>query len=59
MLARRVVLLANGKNKAAAVYKALCGSVTPEAPASILQLHQDATFILDKEAAADLPQDLK
>lgn len=59
MLARRVVLLANGKNKAAAVYKAICGSVTPEAPASILQLHQDATFILDKEAAADLPQDLK
>lgn len=59
MLARRVVLLANGKNKAAAVYKALCGSVTPEAPASILQLHQDATFILDKEAAADFPQDLK
>lgn len=56
MLARRVVLLANGKNKSAAVYKAICGSVTPEAPASILQLHQDVTIILDRQAAADLPK---
>lgn len=54
MLARRVVLLANGKNKAAAIYKAICGSVTPEAPASILQLHQDVTIILDKDAASFL-----
>ena len=59
MLARRVVLLASGKNKANAVYKAICGSVTPEAPASILQLHQDTTIILDRDAAADLPENKK
>lgn len=58
MLARKVLLLANGPNKAEAVFKAVCGSVTPEAPASILQLHQDATIIADREAAAKLPEEI-
>lgn len=55
MMAEHVILLANGRNKAKAVYKALCGDVTPEAPASILQLHRDVAVILDKEAAELLP----
>ena len=55
MMAEHVILLANGKNKAEAVYKAVCGDVTPEAPASILQLHRDVAVIVDKEAAALLP----
>ncbi len=55
MLARRVLLLANGKEKAEAVRAAVCGGVSPKAPASILQLHRDATFIVDAEAAALLP----
>jgi len=55
MMAEHVILLANGKNKAEAVYKAVCGDVTPEAPASILQLHRDVVVIVDKEAAALLP----
>ena len=55
MMAERVILLANGRNKARAVYKAVCGDVTPEAPASILQLHRDVVVILDKEAAELLP----
>ena len=55
MMAEHVILLANGRNKAKAVYKALCGDVTPEAPASILQLHRDVVVILDKEAAELLP----
>ena len=58
MMAEHVILLANGRNKAKAVYKALCGDVTPEAPASILQLHRDVAVILDKEAAELLPADL-
>ena len=57
MLARRVVLLASGKEKAEAVRKAVCGSVSPAAPASILQLHPDATIIVDRDAAAELPGD--
>ena len=55
MMAEHVILLANGRNKARAVYKAVCGDVTPEAPASILQLHRDVVVILDKEAAELLP----
>ena len=56
MMAEHVILLANGKNKAEAVYKAVCGDVTPEAPASILQLHRDVAVIVDREAAALLPE---
>lgn len=56
MLARRVLLLASGPEKAEAVYAAACGSVSPKAPASILQLHRDATIIVDVAAAARLPE---
>ncbi len=55
MMAEHVILLANGRNKAEAVYKAVCGDVTPEAPASILQLHRDVALILEKQAASLLP----
>ena len=55
MLAKKVVLLANGCNKAEAIYNTVCGSISPSAPASILQLHRDATVIVDKEAASLLP----
>ena len=56
MLARRVLLLASGPEKAEAVYAAACGNVSPKAPASILQLHRDATIIADAAAAARLPR---
>ena len=59
MLAGKVLLLANGKEKAEAVRAAVCGTITPQAPASILQLHRDVTLILDREAAALLPENLK
>ncbi len=52
MRARRIILLASGNNKAEAVFHAALGPVTPDLPASALQLHPDATMILDKEAAA-------
>lgn len=58
MLARKVILLANGRNKAEAVCKAVRGSVSPAAPASILQLHRDVTVIVDQEAAAKLPPEV-
>ncbi|ORU00649.1 Glucosamine-6-phosphate deaminase [Anaerovibrio sp. JC8] len=59
MMAEHVILLANGRNKAEAVYKAVCGDVTPEAPASILQLHRDVAIILDKQAASLLPSAIR
>ena len=52
MSARCVVLVATGAGKAEAVYKTICGPVTPEVPASILQLHPNCVILADREAAA-------
>lgn len=54
MNSRKVILLANGANKAETIYKAIYGKIDPHLPASILQLHPDVTFILDREAASRL-----
>lgn len=55
MRAQRILLVASGKSKAEAVFQTVCGPVTPEVPASILQFHHDATIICDEEAGALLP----
>lgn len=52
MQSRAVLLLASGKAKAQIIAKALTGPITPEVPASILQLHPQLTVILDKAAAS-------
>lgn len=52
--ARELVLLANGKNKAAAIAQAVEGPVTSMITASALQLHPNATVYLDREAASGL-----
>ncbi|HUW83641.1 MAG TPA: glucosamine-6-phosphate deaminase [Phycisphaerae bacterium] len=54
MNARRVVLLANGEGKADAVKAALEGPVTAMCPASALQLHRFATYVIDEAAASKL-----
>ena len=54
MAARRVLLIASGKDKADAVYNAFCGPITPECPASILQLHNDVVLVGDREALSRL-----
>ncbi|HYE83357.1 MAG TPA: glucosamine-6-phosphate deaminase [Clostridia bacterium] len=51
MHARKILLLASGAGKAEALGKALYGGITPEIPASILQLHPDAIVIVDEECA--------
>jgi glucosamine-6-phosphate deaminase len=52
--ARKIILLANGQNKAAAVAAAIEGPGTSMCTASVLQLHQDVAFHLDGEAASEL-----
>lgn len=54
MHARRLVLVAKGKNKAAIVKQMLQGPVTTDVPASILQLHPNCEFLLDEDSAAEL-----
>ena len=48
--ARRILLLASGKNKAEAVAAMLKGGLTTRLPASLLQLHPNVTLICDKDA---------
>lgn len=49
---RRIVLAAKGTHKAEIIRQAVCGPVTPDVPASVLQLHPDCEFLLDPEAGA-------
>lgn len=51
---RKIVLLANGLAKAEAVEQMVNGKISPEMPASILQLHKDVTIIVDEEAGSKL-----
>ncbi len=53
---KRVLILAAGRSKAAAVAKAIEGPITSSVSASALQLHPDVTFIIDEEAAYSLTQ---
>lgn len=52
MNARRLVLVAKGDNKARIVKQIIEGPITPDVPASILQLHPDCEYLLDSKAAA-------
>ena len=52
--AKRIVLLAWGVNKSNIIKKTIEGKVSSNVPASYLQNHNNTTFILDQEAAANL-----
>lgn len=52
MRAKRILILANGANKAKAVFGLVRGEVTEALPASVLQLHPDCTLVCDEAAAS-------
>lgn len=52
MQSKKILILANGANKAKAVYGLVKGEITENVPASILQLHPDCTLVCDKAAAS-------
>ena len=54
MKARKIILVASGRNKADAVKQLLNGKITTECPATMLQMHNDVTVIIDKEIAEKL-----
>ena len=54
MNARKILFVAKGIGKSEIVAKALLGPVTPEVPASVLQLHPDVLVLLDAPAASRL-----
>jgi glucosamine-6-phosphate deaminase len=53
MKAKKIVLLAWG-NKADIIAKAVEGVITEQLPASVLQNHDDSTFVIDELAATEL-----
>ena len=50
MQARKILVVANGENKADIIKKAFFGPVTPQVPASILQMHPDVILVGDEAA---------
>lgn len=50
MSAKKILMVVSGADKADIVEKAFLGEVTPQVPASILQLHQDVTIVGDEAA---------
>ena len=50
MDAKMVLLVANGEGKADIVKEAFFGPVTPQVPASILQLHKNVVLVADEAA---------
>lgn len=52
MQAKRILIIAIGKNKAKAIKQLIDGNVTPQCPASVLQFHTDVTLMLDRDAAS-------
>ncbi len=50
MMAKRIILLANGKGKHAAISAMLDDKITTSVPATLLKLHPDVIILCDEEA---------
>lgn len=50
MMAKKILIIVSGADKAEIVQKAFFGPVTPQVPASILQMHPDVTLVADEAA---------
>ncbi len=50
MKAKKIVIVVSGEDKASILDKVINGPVTPEVPASILQLHRDVIIAADEDA---------
>lgn len=58
MTARRILLIASGEAKADIVAEMICGKITTAVPATLLQLHRNATVVADREALSRVPAEL-
>lgn len=55
--AKKILLVASGKNKAMAIKEMLEGKIREEVPCTILQNHPNVVVVLDKEAASLIKHD--
>ena len=56
MQAKKILMVVSGKDKAQILHDAFFGPVTPQVPASILQMHNDVSIVADEDALALIPQ---
>ncbi|MEK7203230.1 MAG: glucosamine-6-phosphate deaminase [Patescibacteria group bacterium] len=54
MSAKKIILLASGRNKAAIIAKMITGQISKNIPASVLHRHKNVTLIIDNAAASIL-----
>jgi glucosamine-6-phosphate deaminase len=54
MKAKKIILMGWGGSKAPVIQKAVESDITEQVPASLLQTHDDVTFVVDELAAAEL-----
>ena len=54
MQAKKILIVANGEGKADIVRDAFFGPITPQVPASVLQLHNDVTIVADEAALSEI-----
>lgn len=54
MRAKIIVIVASGEDKAEIIKKAFTGPITPEVPASILQLHENVILVADEAALSKM-----
>lgn len=52
MKAKSILLIAFGQEKAQAVYNMVNGQISPNTQASLLQVHNDVTVLIDEDAAS-------
>ncbi len=54
MQAKKILVIVSGESKADILQQVLEGPITPEVPASVLQLHNDVTIVADTPALSKL-----
>ena len=54
MKAKMILLLVSGEGKAQILHDVICGPVTPNVPASILQMHPNVIVIADEAALSKI-----
>lgn len=54
MDAKRILIIVSGRDKAEALQKMTEGPITPQVPASILQLHKNVVVVADEQALSKL-----
>ena len=54
MQAKKIVVIVSGESKKESVKRAFTGPITPEVPASVLQLHNDVILVGDEAALSEM-----